>query len=279
MKPNPKRKNTRLIWKNRDEWIEIRGATPPIISEELFEAAQRRLQRNKEISPRNTKIEYLLRGHIYCLRCGKRYCGAPGTKRRGGNCYYYPVYQCPGNVKVKSPVRCGNKRYGAKVIENVVWERIATLLSQPELVLAEIQRQRQELKESSLLEKNLERIETQLTHRDKQKHRIWRAFEITGDEESFQRDIALVLQETKSLEEEKLGLIKQIETAQECHLDEEAVKRACQLIAGNVKTLTFEDKRLALEALQIKVWIDGDNVTVEGCIPIREGAIASTPSR
>jgi site-specific DNA recombinase len=279
MKPNPKRKNTRLIWKNRDEWIEIPGATPPIIAEELFEAAQRRLQRNKEISTRNTKIEYLLRGHIYCLRCGKRYCGAPGTKRRAGECYYYPAYQCPGNVKIKSPVRCGNKRYGARVIEDVVWERIGTLLSQSELVLAEIQRQRQELKESSLLEKNLERTETQLAHQDKEKQRVWRAFEITGDEELFRRDIASVLQETKRLEEEKLGLMKQIETAKQTRWDEEAVKRACQLIAGNVKTLTFEDKRLALEALQIEVWIDGDDVTVEGCIPIDEGAIASTPSR
>jgi site-specific DNA recombinase len=278
MKPNTKRKNTGLIWKNRSEWIEIPDATPPIISEELFETAQKRLQRNREISPRNAKIEYLLRGHMHCLRCGKSYWGAPGAKRRGQNRYYYPFYQCSGNVKIESPVRCGNKRYGAKFIENVVWERIATLLSHPELVLIEIHRQRQELKESSLLEKNLERIETQLAHRDKQKQRIWRAFAITGDEESFRRDIALVLQEIKSLEEEKLSLTKQIETAKQCNLDEEAVKRACQLIAGNVNTLTFEDKRLALEALQIKVWIDGDNVTVEGCIPIEEGAIASMPT-
>ena len=38
----------------------------------------------------------------------------------------------------------------------------------------------------------------------------------------------------------------------------------------------FENKRLALEALNVKVWIDGDNVTLEGAIPIANSAIVST---
>ena len=39
---------------------------------------------------------------------------------------------------------------------------------------------------------------------------------------------------------------------------------------------TFEDKQLALEALSIKVYIDGDNIDIQGVVPI--GNILSTPA-
>ncbi len=36
----------------------------------------------------------------------------------------------------------------------------------------------------------------------------------------------------------------------------------------NLGEFTFANKRLTLEALQVKVWVDGNNVNIEGAIPV-----------
>jgi len=44
-------------------------------------------------------------------------------------------------------------------------------------------------------------------------------------------------------------------------------------------SFTFDDKRLALEALNIKVFVDGNNINIEGAIPIAGDDIASITPR
>ncbi len=75
----------------QEDWIEIPGVTPAITSEELFAAAQKQLQVNREKSLRNCKHDYLLRGHVRCRQCGRVYVGehtytvatgAPAGRRR-----------------------------------------------------------------------------------------------------------------------------------------------------------------------------------------------------
>ena len=51
------------------------------------------------------------------------------------------------------------------------------------------------------------------------------------------------------------------------------------MVRQNLGEFTFEDKRLALEALSIKVWVDGNNLEVEGAIPITEDDIHSITSK
>lgn len=51
------------------------------------------------------------------------------------------------------------------------------------------------------------------------------------------------------------------------------------MVRTNIKQFSFQDKRLALEALQIKVWIDSDKVTIEGAVPVDEQRIVSNASQ
>jgi len=55
------------------------------------------------------------------------------------------------------------------------------------------------------------------------------------------------------------------------------IEKVCRLISDNLGDLSFENKRKALEVLGIKVWLDGENLTIEGNIPISHGVIESTP--
>jgi hypothetical protein len=48
-----------------------------------------------------------------------------------------------------------------------------------------------------------------------------------------------------------------------------------ELIRERLSALDFETKRVALEMLDIKVWIDGDNVEVTGVVPIFDYVIAT----
>jgi len=278
IKPDAKRKKSGRIWKPKEEWLEIPNVTPPIISEDIFEAAQKQLQRNRQLSKRNAKRQYLLNGHIYCRKCNRSFWGYLHSARRGDKQYKYRRYHCSGSLKIVSPIRCANRTYLADYLEDIVWQQVVKILSQPELVLAELQRKEQEAKANSFLESDLERVKIQLANREKQKTRVWRAFELTGDEETFRRDIAMLDREIKSLEKEVSHLEERIKDIEQSRTSVTDIKRACELIKGNLGVLSFEDKRLALEALQIKVWIDGIFVTIEGVIPIPQGQIVPMPS-
>jgi len=51
-----------------------------------------------------------------------------------------------------------------------------------------------------------------------------------------------------------------------------------QLVREKLATLDFDMKRLALEMLNIKVWIDGLAVEITGSIPVEDAAIVTTSS-
>ncbi len=46
------------------------------------------------------------------------------------------------------------------------------------------------------------------------------------------------------------------------------MKLACEMVSRNLGNLTYDDKRLEIEALDIKVWIKRDELIMEGSIPM-----------
>jgi len=84
LNPSPRSKKTSSLLRPKDEWILVK--VPPLIPIELFEAVQRKLKTNAELSKRNTKRQYLLSGVLYCSQCGGR---------MGGHTIHgVPYYHC-----------------------------------------------------------------------------------------------------------------------------------------------------------------------------------------
>jgi hypothetical protein len=54
----------------------------------------------------------------------------------------------------------------------------------------------------------MERLATLLRNRQRQKARVWKAFEFTGDEETFKKDIAAVEKDIQQYQVEKDNLEK-----------------------------------------------------------------------
>lgn len=83
----------------------------------------------------------------------------------------------------------------------------------------------------------------------------------------------------QEFEKQKSAVEKQIENSEYLRFNAEGIEKTCAALSGKIKNLDFEDKRLALEALQIRVFIDGDSINITGAIPVDVSRTVNTPSK
>ena len=97
----------------------IPGGMPQIVSVELFDAADKKLAKNRrggtgaarKLNPE--EVDFWLTGHIYCGECGEGLYGMSGTSATGNTYYYYTCL----NRKKK---RCEMKYQKKEKIETIV---------------------------------------------------------------------------------------------------------------------------------------------------------------
>jgi site-specific DNA recombinase len=156
------------VLRDPSEWIAL--PCPAIVPKEIYEAAQKQLQINKERSPRNTRRSYLLRGLMKCQMCGYSYCGR-GSK--------YKYYYCGGKNSLDqyrasyTGAACPSKWLRAEHLEVRVWDYIkgqitdeAALLAafeqRDQITGAELQRDQAELETQSAIAEKLRRKEAEM---------------------------------------------------------------------------------------------------------------------
>jgi site-specific DNA recombinase len=273
----PKRK--RLVRKPREQWQEIPGATPAIVSQETFEFAQAKLAQNKRLASRHTKREYLLQGYVFCRYCGRRYRAKSTKPRAGENVKYVPYYECPSLHPIVSPIKCQNRRWNANRLEKLVWEQIESLLSKPEVILAGLKAKQNEANEAQSLPHELDQISRQSKGLDREQEQLLQWALKGFPEETVVKENERINRFRAELKQRGAELEARIEQVKQASTDIQGIERFCELARQNLGDFTFENKRLALQELQVKVWIDGNTVSIEGAIPIPEGDIVSTTPR
>ena len=110
----------------KDEWIPMN--VPPLISEEIWQKAQERLETNRKFSSRNnTSHFYLLRSLLVCDVCGRTLLG-----RKSGEA---TAYYCSSVGKSRAPdVPPHTRSIRADVVEPLVWQAVTQLLQNPTLL-------------------------------------------------------------------------------------------------------------------------------------------------
>lgn len=266
---------------NQGESIELPNITPQIIDKAMFEAAQRQLRKNFEKAKRNTRRQYLLHGHIRCRQCGKPYRTHITIQHRKYNTYEYRRYACSCAAGISSSFsvdRCHNKGWSADKIESLVWTQIEHILSNPGLIITELEKQRQDSNEVSVLETELRQVARQLKELDRDQAQLlqWALRGFPEDQ---------VLAENKklntgreSLKLQRVELERKIKASQEAAISVPKLEHFVRLMREKLSMLDFETKRMAIEMLDIKVWIDGHNVEVTGVIPVSDYVIATPQS-
>jgi site-specific DNA recombinase len=251
----------------------ITFAVPSIIDVSTFDAAQEALQRHQRWASRNRKHDYLLTGGV--LRCGRCGHGMSGTYRRG------PVwiYRCRSwRSLVDSSVRCsGSLR--ADEAEAQVWDAIMRVLEQPEIIAAEVTRQQAMADEQRTeIRQQLALIEAALTKCDRETKRWADAYAsevINLDElKGYRAELAARRQ---SLWAEQAHYQAKLEAIGQAVLQVEALTNYCVRVRQQLQTFNYTEKRLALEALTIRVtWTPGRPLSIQGSIPL--GDIANSSS-
>jgi site-specific DNA recombinase len=124
-------------------WLRI--PVPALISEEQHALAQELLERNRRLSPRNTRKPSLLQGILVCRECGHSYYRS-STRSKTGNVHHY--YRCSGADSFRRPEGrvCAARPVRINEVDEPVWARVLTLLENPDLIKAEIDRRLQALR-------------------------------------------------------------------------------------------------------------------------------------
>jgi|GEM_PF-698673 len=264
------KKRKKLVRTPQDQWVELPGATPALISEEQFNAVQDKLSRNKFLAPRKAKHQFLLSGHVFCRFDNRRFRGKGQRVRSKKNPHYVYYYHCPCKDRIVSPDPCPNRRWNADKLEALAWREIETLLSKPEVVLSSLEETQENIGQEEYLKQELNNVEVALKTIYKDQENLLRQSLMGFPEE-------IVIAENKKYNQERADLLKRkaeleanIEGIKQAKVNVVSIERFCEMIKKSLVNLTFEDKRLALDALGIKVWVKGDEVVIEGLIPISE---------
>jgi len=248
------------ILKPREQWIPVE--VPSIISQETFEAVQRQLARNRELCRRNTKREYLLSGLLACGNCGFKLV----ARTTDGRAYYC----CGSKSGNNRPKICSAKNIRGDSLEEVVWESVSRLLSQPELIIEQV-KNRGQANPSAYLQANLDRVSHALGRKKVEADRMLDAYKIGAiDLQTLKQKMDEIKNEEAGLNEEKLRLEKELHKAKAQELNEEKLYQFCQSLPTTLANLNFEDKRQIFREVIDRIVVDGNEVTIYGIIPLPE---------
>ena len=166
MVTNPIYRGEQLYGRRCDKKREIVTAqVEPLVSEELWGAAQETLARNRAVA-KNTQRVYLLRGVLKCARCGRNFCG---TTSHGDS-----WYRCDGTLRRSDLVgeRCLAKRLKGAYLEPIVWRDIECFLRDPRDFLSELQRETAGDPAGERLLEERRRLEAALGERREERERL-----------------------------------------------------------------------------------------------------------
>jgi len=246
-------------------WVTL--AIPPIIDAATFQAAKAVLARNKAQARRNRKLDYLFVGaRLRCGRCGRGMtgiCYKPGIRYYRCNTHYHvmpPGMRCAGSLR-------------ADVVEPRVWEAVARILQQPELIAAEVAQQHANADEQQAkVRDEVALIETALAKCDREEQRWSEAYaaEVINliELKAYRADIEARRQ---SLQAHRSSLQAEIDVIGQAVARVEILVDYCSRVRQRLQTFDNAEKRVALEALDIHVsWIPGQPLKIEGSIPMGE---------
>ena len=276
-------KNSGRNIRPKEQWMPINlPDNLRIIDKKTFAAAQKQLKRNAELSPRNVKYSYLLRGLIKCGNCDAPFVGDPS--------HGFLYYRCANRGRTfPLPQTCRVKTVRAEHIENVVWETFCKAIRNPLLITQQVAKLREKkIKNKASSLNDIESIEKAITITTDEENRLLDAYRggIVSMEQ-LKGQMVKIQAKRERLNQEKQGLQVSTEADVSPVKMEKTIVDYCKQISERLASLENDPQgksyllHLALNRINLK----GKEVRIKGIIPtipaetlLNSGSIASTLS-
>lgn len=248
---------------------------PPIVSRDLWQAAQERIIRNKRLAARCTTHEYLLRGFVYCNSCNVSMAGCSRREQRNReNVRTY--YRCTDKARryQNESCDCDTGYIPADDLDVLVWTKITDFLKGDGFEDALKAAHARELEAIEPRKHELERVEMRISDLKAKARQLARQMRDAGAlmAEALQAEIDDMEAQGESLAEQRTTLAAKIASATTLTDDDLAALNSFreEVLLG-FEEFTLEDKRQLLTMLDTQVFVSG---TGEGRIDLNLGASA-----
>ena len=255
------RRRTRVVVRPEGEHIEIPGATPPIIDDELWQRVQAILNDPERTKLRSTpNREYLLRGRLRCGVCQSAMVGQ--TLSPKGKAYSY--YRCRHAYARNTGHRCDSRYIRAEALEQEIWAEVRRVLTEPEVVL----REQQGPGDTGNPGEEVERLQSELASLGEREERLVRLFGYDEVDSEVVRAEFRDIQRRREVLSKELGALTNPRSGLSEDIDERALRRTCAAVAAHLDGAGSDEQQLVLEAMRLNVEATREEVTIEGILPL-----------
>jgi site-specific DNA recombinase len=255
----------RVTERPENEWIEILGATPPIISVGLFEQAQRILSDPDRRTRAKPSRAYPLTGRLRCASCGGPMVGQVLMKGR------YSYYRCRGTYVGRSDSTCSAKYIRTDALESGIRHALLDLLSEPQRILSEVSRIASSEPRSDELQSVLEALKTI----EAKQRRLVKLF-TDGDlpEEMLDAERTDLSRRRLNLEAER----SRFESLAPPAIDLAEVSRTLPAVVRGIREwlagADVDDLKLMLNAVDARITASPTEAQLNGTLPVFESGVA-----
>jgi len=225
------------------------GVAPAIVTLEEWTAVQDQLAMNKAQSRRRLSVEeaqeYLLRSGF--ARCG--HCGSTlGVNRYKGRAH---TYYC--NRKAASAFfDCPGVSILAKPLDRDVWEYVSGVLTRPDIIARELKK----LERRDATKADLSSIERSLAENARKRSNLIASLADLDDEDTrneIKKAMATLAEQRRELEATRDEIAGRQDAWVRAQEQLGGIQAWCRSVAKRVESLSYDDRRLALTALGVKV--------------------------
>jgi len=263
-------KGARQVRRPREEWIAI--PVPAIVTEELFEAAQRISYDNSKWSPRRTGPgHWLLRGLVKCGHCGV---SVSCHKMRGRNGTFHYYYYCRNHDPLRAKGeqhRCPERNIRADELDAFVFEKVRDAMLRPDVLLTgeAALSGRRETAGDDLLDAQIARADRKLNAVVAERRRVADLYQANfiAPDELLRRGKELELR-SRAIEEQRQALITQREQLAQRNRLRQRLESFADRIRATIDQLDFDQRQKLLRLVVDEVRVEGWQVEIRFRIPI-----------
>ncbi len=242
----------RPVYKGEMRYKELKIAVTGLIQESQWNALQKALKSHYNNSNRNTRHFYLLRGLLYCAKCGRKLFGL--IKEKKG----MRLYACLSTRPAPEPRFCGLKRINIDKLNNLVWNKTRELVSNSDKIKEALRQAKDNGMVDNLLhETAIDSIDRQIKAIEQQ---IDRHLELYGKEILPMADLNRKAQEYKDIKErlsqERQKAVERRERIERAKENVRNIENYLSSISKNIDKFTDQEKFEFLHLIIKRIVID-----------------------